>query len=297
MRSFNESRIDNLLWDNLGTIQEVTGIQDDVMASQMGLTAQKFTFLKNNASVLPFTGVNKIAGKLGINLDSILSEELSTDDLRNNFKGYFQSLLPDEYKRALGSKSFTVRNILKIAKKYGFYKEIQSNFSLDDLTFDSNIDFEVSVQLASDLLDSISVRVPLTNEDYDLMSHGNAFHFAETEFGKILSQCKSPLEIYEHLISVVHHVEQNWSYKIEKADEKSILISSYSNENIADLYKRADYSSYNFTKFRASMAGHLTKYIGLEGATTTITKSKHRGDSFDQFRIDYSNLKPLSSLK
>ncbi|WP_408096019.1 hypothetical protein ACJVC5_13330 [Peredibacter sp. HCB2-198] len=283
------------MWNNLGTIQEVTGIQDDVMATQMGLSSQKFAFLKNNTSILPFTSVNRIADKLGINLDSILCEELNTNDLQNNFKGYFQSLLPDEYKRALGSKSFTVRNILKIAKKYGFYKEIQTNFSLNELTFDSNIDFEVSVQLASDLLDSISIRVPLTKEDYDLMSYGNAFHFADTEFGKILSECRTPLEIYEHLIRVVHHVEKNWSYKIEAADDKSILISSYSNENISDLYKRTDYSSYNFTKFRAAMACHLTKYIGLEGATTSITKSKHRGDSYDQFRIDYSNLRPLSS--
>lgn len=111
----------------------------------------------------------------------------------------------------------------------------------------------------------------------------------------MLKSCKTPLEIYEHLVFLTSFLENNWFYKIESYKDGKILLNSYASERLTETLKCKNYSSYNFLRFRILVTGVLTRYIGLTDAKTKITKSVHHGSDHCQFQIDISELKPLAS--
>jgi hypothetical protein len=93
------------------------------------------------------------------------------------------------------------------------------------------------------------------------------------------------------------NLETNWTYRIESTKNGKVLLNCYPTENLTDLFKRKDYSSENFTKFRILVTGALTRYLGLTDAKTRLTKSVHRNDSYSQFELDIANLMPLSQIQ
>jgi hypothetical protein len=279
----------------MAQIQEAVGLDEKFIARELGLTTSKFIFHKHNKLSVPFNGVKSLSKKMGISLNSLLVSELNPSLLKEAIKINWNSRIPKKYQIGDGSRSFTIRHILSVAKHYGVQQEILSHFSLDEISFENKIDFSISVQLASDMLQDLSTRVNLTEQDYTHMSLANAMYFKDSVFGKELSESRSLSDMYERFLQVVNHVEENWEYEMQFADKHKIVINSFSTNKQTECFKRRDYSSYTFTKFRASMGAHLTRYLGWDGARTKITKSVHNGDGHCQFEIDISNLRPLTA--
>lgn len=296
MRTSEEQKADNQFWKNLSLLQEATGLTTSFVAKNLGLNEAKFVFYKNNNLIVPFNRVKNLSAKLGLSVDTFWENQLSEQQLRNAIKINSKSRIPIPYQLGNGSRSFTARHILKVAKKYGIYEDVLKTFGLSELSFEHRVDFNISVQLASDIIEFIASKVNLTDEDYSEMSFYNAIYFKNSAFGKELSSSQDVIEMYEHFLSVVNRVEENWHYKIESADHNKLLLNSYPREKMIDTYKKDDYSSFTFLKFRASMAAHLTKYIGIYGTKGTITKSIHHGDSYCQVEFDYSDVRQLSSV-
>jgi hypothetical protein len=295
MRTGEELKSDDLLWANINLIQDSIGLNEAFIAKELGLNTQKFLFHKINHLSVPFHGVKNLSNKMGLSLEAILQKELDPHQLQSAAKLNGSARIPHTYQLGDGSKSFTVRHILKTAKRFGIYEDVCRQFGLDETSFEHKVDFALSVQLASDILQYIASKVHLTESDYSEMSLANAFYFKDSDFGKELSLSRGITEMYDKFLDVISHVEENWKYKIQFADKNYILLNSYPTDKLSDLYKRENYSSYTFTKFRAHMGAHLTKYQGLTGAVPTIRKSIHNGDDYCQFKFDLTNLKPLSA--
>lgn len=295
MRSHEDLSADHLFWSNIDVIESSIGLSQEFIAQSLGFNPQKFQFYKNNQLSVPFKSVKNLTYNMGLNLESLLISEMNENHLKEATKTLSLSRIPNHYQTGNGSKSFSIRHILKTAKKYNVYEDVCAHFKIDKFIFEHQMDYPVCVQLASDILQYISQKVQLTEEDYNEMSYFNAFHFKDSQFGKTLSNSNNLLDMYERFFSIVNEIEENWTYEIQNADNKKILINSYASERVSDIYKRRDFSSITFSKFRVAMAAHLTQYKGFVGAKGTILKSVHHGDSFCQFQIDLSNLRPLSS--
>lgn len=295
MRSPQELSADAIFWANIKVIQEALGANEHSVAEVLGLNSAKFVFFKNNGLSVPFANVTHFSDKIGISADALLQSTLIPKQLREAMAINWSSRIPEKYLTGLGSKSFTIRHILKIAGRYGILNETCAHFGIQKFAFESTIDFPVSVQLASDMLQFIASKVALSNEEYSQLGLLNSQYFKNTEFGEYLSKASDITELYERFLNVVNNLEENWFYKIQYADGEKVIINSYPADKLADAYKRRDYSSLTFTKFRSHVGAHLTRYIGLEGAEPTVTKSIHHGDSYCQFNISFKNLKPLSA--
>jgi hypothetical protein len=287
--------VDKQFWANVMLIQNTIGIDESYFARELGLNTQKFQFHKMNELSIPFHGVNNLSRKIGISLDAILEKKITSTQLTAAIKHNWSARIPEKYSVGDGSRSFTVRHILSFAKKYGIYEETCAHFGLDPFCFEYKVDFPISVQLASDILQFIAHRVNLSENDYSQMSFANSMYFKNSQFGRDLSQSRNTTEVFEKFLDVSNHVEENWSYSIQHADKHTLVLNSYSTEKLSDLYKRKDYSSYTFAKFRASMGTHLVRYLGFEGTKATITKSIHQGDNYCQFTFDFRDLRPLSA--
>jgi len=242
---------------------------------------------------LPYVGVRKLSDEMGLTTESLILKKLNEDHLSEAIRIISTSRVPEKYKIGDGTKSFSIRHLLKAAKRYGLYEEVCRYFSLDPFSFENNADFKVCVQLASDILIYISCRVQLTEQDFEEMSFATAMYFKDTRFGASLIQANSIPEMYELFLNGVNHVEDNWSYTLQKADDQIIIIRSFPTERLSDIYKRKDYTSVTTSKFRVAMAAHLVRYQGFTGTKTMISKSIHHGDDYCQFEIDVSNLHPL----
>ena len=295
MRSQEDIYADNLLWKNIETIKDSIGLTDSYLAQELGFDDKKFQFYKHNKLSIPFKSVNNLTYKMGINLSSVMSEKIDFNQLREATKLISRSRLPFKYQKGDGSKSFSIRHILKTAKKHGIYDEVCSFFNLDTMSFEHTLDFPVCVQLASDILQYISHKVHLDEDDFNEMSSYNAFYFKDSQFGLTLSNSRNLPEMYDSFIGVVNDIEYNWNYELQAADHKRVIINAFASERLSNYYKRKDYSSITFSKFRIAMASHLTQYLGFANAKGSILKSVHHGDSYCQFQIDLTDLKPLFS--
>lgn len=294
MRTQIERISDNLLWTNINLIQESLGANETSLAKEFGLNKNKFIFYKNNNLSVPFTNVDRFSQSIGISADALLLAPIQAPHLKHAIALNWKSKVPRMYLVGSGSRSFTIRHILKLAKRHDIFEEACATFGLNEFSFETTVDFSVSVQLASDLLHFISQRVELKDEDYSQIALDNSFYLKDSSFGKELSTSRNPLELYEKFMDVVNHLEENWKYDIQYADKEKVIINSYPCEEQSEKFKRRDYSSFMFTKLRSFVGAHLTRYIGLEGALPTVTKSIHYGDSYCQFNINFTNLKRLS---
>ncbi|MGE3608372.1 MAG: hypothetical protein AB7I27_02200 [Bacteriovoracaceae bacterium] len=295
MRTAIELKEDELFWKNIDLLEEGTGLSSAFMAKELGLHPLKFQFHRNHQLIIPFNSVNNFSKSLGLSVEAFWKKDLTSHHFKEAIKINSKKKIPEQYKIGEGSRSFTVRHIMQVAKKYGIYEDVCEFFGLSDMCFSNTIDFNVSVQLASDILEFMAAKVDLTDQDFSDMSIANALYFRDSNFGRELSSSKDVIEMYDKFLNVVNQIEENWSYKIQYADKKMLLLNCYHREQMANEFKRKDYSSYTFTKFRVSMAAHLTKYLGLTDTIGTITKSIHYGDSYCQMKFDYSNARPLFS--
>lgn len=294
MRTPQEHSDDSIFWNNIKLIQETLGANEHSLAEELGLNASKFIFYKNNELSVPFVNVKSFSDKIGINADALLQSNISSKQLEQAVSINWPSRIPEKYLTGMGSKSFTVRHILKIAKRHGVLEKTCAHFGIHKFAFETKVDFPISVQLASDILEFIALSADLKTEELSELGLLNCIYLKDTVFGHYLGQAQDLTDLYERFLGVVNNLEENWSYKIQFVDEEKVIINSYPSERLSETYKRRDYSSYTFTKFRSHVGAHLTRYIGKVGAIPTVTKSIHHGDSFCQFNINFKNLKPLS---
>jgi hypothetical protein len=256
---------------------------------------QKFSFFKQNHLALPFYNIEKISIALKIPVDKILRAEIESLLTPQIIQYELMNRLPEKYHLGRGSKSFTLRHLIKLADKKGIKNLILKEFNISEHLISAKIDFEIPVQLVADIMDSMARKVSLYDEDFSYLADLNAFYFKDSGFGKMLRAATSPNELYENLIFVTKYLEDNWSYEISSIKNDTVLLTSHPTESLCDIYQRKDYSTLNFTRFRIAVAANLLKYIGINSVEASISRSIHLNDNCDQFSIDLSTIRQQPS--
>lgn len=286
--------VNQKLWSGIHSIQEQLKINDHVFSQKAGMNWEKFIFCKQNNLSLPFHHLENLSHYLSISVDSLLRGEVDHRLEKTMFENLLKNHLNERYQIGEGSKTLTLRHLIKLAKNYNIHQQVMEKFSLPPILVEAKIDLEISAQLVADIVDYMCQLVTITDEDLKEIAELNAFYFKDTAFGKLLKSCQTPIEVYENLVFLTSFLENNWYYKIEKYVDGKVYLNSYPSERLTETFKRKDYSSYNFLRFRVLVTGVLMRYIGLTDAETQITKSVHRGDDYCQFLIDTKSSRPLS---
>lgn len=295
MKNFEKLDIDRKFWEGMNYIQTRLNLNDQTISTQTDLKWQKYTFCKLNQLSLPFYNLEKLAGFLSISVDKLARGEVIGTFDSKMIEAEVKKSLHDEYQIGAGSKSFTLRHLLILAKSKGVYHNTINHFRLPAHLVEAKVDFEIPVQLVADVMDYISQLSPMSYSDFEYVASKNAFYFQDGAFGKVMKSAANAGEVYERLVFLTRYLEENWNYKITKLNSKQLTIESFSTEKISDLYKKRDFACYNFTRFRGAFAGSLTGYLGLNNAKSQVTRSVHNGDSFDQLLITFDDIKqPLS---
>lgn len=295
MKELERLEVNQRLWLGIKHIQEELNIDDIAFSRRSELSWHKFIFCKNNNLSLPFYNLVNLAGFLSLPVEKLIMGDFGDSFNSKKIEYKFNQSISPQYQTGAGSKTLTLRHLLKLARKHGLDQDILHQFSLPSIILEAKVDFEISVQLVADITDFIFSRVELSEDQIKEVALLNAFYFKDSIFGKLLKSSNSTLEIYEHLVYLTSFLENNWFYKIEKVQNGNIFLNSYPSERLMETYKSKCYSSYNFSRFRILVTGVLTRYLGLTDAKTQITKSVHFGDDYCQFLINTNNLKPLSS--
>lgn len=280
-------------WDGLRFIQNDLSIKDSSFAAESEISFEKFQFLKNNEIELPVYNLMKLSRSLNIPLDKLASGDVSAHLNRASLFHQWKQKIDDKYQTNEGSRSFSLRHVLQIAKKYHIYQKTLDHFRLPSYFFDSHVDYNVSVQIVIDMLDFVCANAPVSDQDFLRIGHQNAFYFKNSAFGKLLSSSRNSIEVYENLFFVSRYIEENWCYTITKAKDNKIILTSSPTDKLLDVYKTRYYSSENFTRLRASVIGQFGMYIGIQGSKTYVTKSMRNGDSCYEFIIDNSQARQL----
>ena len=295
MMHFEKSEIDRKFWKGLNLVQGNLNISDLTLSQKAELNWQKFSFCKKNNLGLPFYSLEKLSLYLKIPLDKLIKGEISHELTPQLIQSEILRNLPEKYQIGRGSKSFTLRHLLKLADRHHLRQEVLSEFNIMENLIEAKVDFEIPVQLVADVIDFIASKVTLREQDFDYLASLNAFYFKDSAFGKLLRSATKPHELYENLIFVTRYLEENWSYEISSIKNDQLLLTSHPNESLTEIYKRKDYSSLNFTRFRIAVATNLLQYIGIGSVKSNITKSIHEGNDCDQFMIDLKTIKQQSS--
>jgi len=235
----------------------------------------------------------KLSEAFDIPLDKLASGDVLPYLNKSSLFTQWKYKIDDKYQTNEGSRSFSLRHVLHIAKKYNIYHKTINHFRLPSYFFDSHIDYNVSVQIVIDMLDFVCANAPVSDQDFLHIGNQNAFYFQKSAFGKLLSSSRNSIEVYENLFFVSRYIEENWTYKITKAKDDKIILTSAPTEKLLDIYKTKYYSSENFTRLRASVIGQFGAYIGIQGSKTYVTKSMRNGDSCYEFIIDNSQARQL----
>jgi hypothetical protein len=240
--------------------------------------------------------LDRIAQYFHVSVKELLQGKIDFKALRMSFVNKSQSL-PEIYsKGAHGRSRTTINSFDFLEDKYNWRLRLDAlqKFGVCESSLMDPF-APISMQLITDLCAYLCQR-QFQNSDFKAMG---AFGFEanqKTLIGKLLSETRSPQELYECFFQdLLQLFESNCSYKIVSMVGDFLAFEVLSDPHVATEFNVRHLGNSQVCELKGGMISSLTQHLDMPQATITETACVHRGDSVCRFEMNFGNPKPSFS--
>ncbi len=271
-------------WKSIERLQNALNINDNIVSSILGISAQNFRSKRTKKQPLNIYNVLDLSRHFNIDEYELFKNTFDVKTIKDQLLG--KTVLREKYLSGQNTSSFVLENIMKYAKSRKIGHIIRNRLQIVPGQIDK-MD-SVSCLMIKDAHEVL--RYYLNDKDYDSLGAENAFYLKDTEFGKALSGSKDIFDLFERCETLSNNIETAWKHKIVKMNKNKILINSYPTEQILDTMKDITFSNTYVEKVRAGFLSNLSEYIELKPTPTKIKKSYFKNHSFSQYEVNLGSV-------
>jgi hypothetical protein len=278
---------DFIFWKTVENIKKVLVLDDDSIASMLLIKPSHYQKLQKRNKLPSLSSLDKLTSRLGLNLNSLFSEQIDYMRLRERFYGNVYAL-PTRYDYGKLSKSRTIINCLDyLSIKYNDNVKytVLGQLQIDPLFFEDD-DRTMNINVISDLCTFLKKSFHFEKEDFMSLGRWSYQVNKDNELGKKLSSYNKAPDMFNAICKELSTAfEKNFDYDLKSISGNTVTIQSRPSEEAQDLLRSKLVGNSTTCLTKMGVLSSFSQYLSLPAAKVEKTKCMYQGDKITEYEI------------
>lgn len=274
----------------LKQLQDLLNLSNEEISDIIGISTNRYKSFLNYSASPKAHELQRLLDKYSLSFDALKNDKIDINLLSLHQKGSLDNI-SKKYSIGAFSKRRTIKHTLNYLKNrigHFSYDMTERYFQMNKYIL-AKPDEYINIHFIEDLYDYLATQQKLTMNDFFQMGQHNLLTLQGSHFVKALTEVSHPKFLYRNLIERdVLFLEKNSHYDLLTLTNDTCIFRSNIRQEVSDILKISKVGTPHTCKYREGIFAILPQFLDLAHAHVIETSCVHRGDTYCQFEVDFS---------